>query len=231
MEDALRGLHCFVFGDQLASHVNENVTKSAMESGVFCRATARFLQVLDSFIFATLKNALTAEMSKVLACVAYSSFSEQALLFAAMYSAERVAFTKRVILASWRESGMYPFDEAEIRKLMDQNLHAHDTGQPVSGTHFNHMITVATEKCREIVKKGKEDARRAASSVRVRRSRVSRNMPYNPVDLVQRHEQLVQEKESELQAAIGKKREREEDAATRAEEKKKNTCSARCQRV
>ena len=35
------GLHCFVFGDQLASHVNENVTKSAMESGVFCRATAR----------------------------------------------------------------------------------------------------------------------------------------------------------------------------------------------
>ena len=140
------GLHCFVFGDQLASHVNENVTKSAMESGVFCRATARFLQVLDSFIFATLKNALTAEMSKVLACVAYSSFSEQALLFAAMYSAERVAFTKRVILASWRETGMYPVGEAKIRKLMDQNLHAHDTGQPVSDTHFDHMIAVAYGK-------------------------------------------------------------------------------------
>ena len=60
---------------------------------------------------------------------------------------------------------------------------------------------------------------------------VSRNMLYNPVDLVQRHEQLVQEKESELQAAIGKKRQREEDAATRAEERKKNTCSARCKRV
>ena len=85
-------------------------------------------------------------MSKVLACVAYSSFSEQALLFAAMYSAERVAFTKRVILASWRETGMYPVGEAKIRKLMDQNLHAHDTGQPVSDTHFDHMIAVAYGK-------------------------------------------------------------------------------------
>ena len=62
VEDALRGLHCFVFGDQLASHVNENVTKSAMESGVFLWVLpsncSHFLQVLDSFIFATLKNAL-----------------------------------------------------------------------------------------------------------------------------------------------------------------------------
>ena len=99
-------------------------------------------------------------MSKVLACVAYSSFSEQALLFAAMYSTERVAFTKRVILASWRETGMYPVGEAKIRKLMDQNLHAHDTGQPVSDTHFDHMITVATEKCREIVKKGHSERSR-----------------------------------------------------------------------
>ena len=74
------------------------------------------------------------------------SFSEQALLFAAMYSAERVAFTKRVILASWRETGMYPVGEAKIRKLMDQNLHAHDTGQPVSDTHFDHMIAVAYGK-------------------------------------------------------------------------------------
>ena len=119
------GLDVFVFGDQLGTHVQYDLTKSALAMGVHMwplpSNTSHFLQTLDHLVFATFKKMIAKETYAAVVCATFSGQDLDKILFGIVLDIELSAFTPRIIRAAFRNTGLHPWNPAMIVKLAQEN--------------------------------------------------------------------------------------------------------------
>tara|TARA_R110002050_G_scaffold299808_1_gene466474 strand:- start:183 stop:1904 length:1722 start_codon:yes stop_codon:yes gene_type:complete len=122
------GLHCFVFGDNLASHKSTDILASGLRDGFhhifFPPGTTHWSQPLDNLLFGRLKSDLRLQVEhfKTLSFFTKSGVLRFSFILYLMERAN-IVFTKEVVQASFRTCGVFPFD-AEIIKKLAEGHHA-----------------------------------------------------------------------------------------------------------
>ena len=115
------GLQVWVFGDQLGSHKQLDLTKFALDMKVelwlFPANTSHYLQPLDGPPFARFKQNLHNSVYKAKIMSVLSPAPERQLFYAIAYQAETLAFTPAVIHAGFETTGICPWEPERIRFL------------------------------------------------------------------------------------------------------------------
>ena len=117
---------CWLFGDQLAAHKSAETVKACMDERVMCwllpANTLHFLQPLDDKIFARFKQVLKSNGKLVGKGSTAAELTATSALYHAAYEAERIAFTDKVIICAFENTGLYPFNLQRIMSLTMDNL-------------------------------------------------------------------------------------------------------------
>lgn len=120
------GKECIVIGDQLGAHRQVEVVRMATKHNVHCwwlvANTSHFLQVLDDKCFARVKTVMPVlSEEKVIEALLSGEATRDCLLEAA-YEAERRAFTRETIMASFKSVGLCPWSRERVVELARVNL-------------------------------------------------------------------------------------------------------------
>lgn len=125
-EQSNPGLHCYVFGDQFGAHLDLETIQNCLKRFVFLWSlpsnTSHFLQPLDNLCFAVLKKKFKSKIEEVNLKVFLNPTIKNQELFAAMYEAEKESFSRSIIISSFKNTGLYPFDPNLIKKLTQENI-------------------------------------------------------------------------------------------------------------
>lgn len=118
------GLHCFLFGDELACHYNPGIMKMALLHGVhswmFPPCCSHFLQPLDDVCFAAFKRAISTMINKVQFRALLEGIAIHDELYKAVYQCEREVFTPRLIKRAFKNTGIFPYQPERIMELARQ---------------------------------------------------------------------------------------------------------------
>ena len=95
---------------------NENVFLWSLPAN-----TSHFLQPLDNLCFAQLKNKFKSKLHEVNLKSYFTNSDIKKELFAAMYEAENESMIPKIIISSFKNTGLYPFNEDTIRNLTKEN--------------------------------------------------------------------------------------------------------------
>ena len=112
------GLHCFMICDNLRTHRNNEIFRKAFLNGIhmfyIMPGSSHWMQVHDQLPFATLKKSMAAQKNSVLPIDTLPRDQRRKLFMAMFYQAERKALAKHVLLKSFADVGLKPFDPAKI---------------------------------------------------------------------------------------------------------------------
>lgn len=120
------GLACVVLCDNLEVHKCEEVVKVCHNSLVqlyyLPPNTTHFLQPLDDVLFAVYKDQLSLLADKIKENLGPTRHASLDILSAIHPYAVAKAFTKERIVESFKNTGIFPFNEQRIRDLARQNI-------------------------------------------------------------------------------------------------------------
>ena len=207
--------HCWLFGDQLASHKNVDMVRKALEDNVMCwffpANTLHFLQPLDATAFARFKQEINMECIVALIKPNMTSQEHQMLMYNIAYNAETKAFTKRVIMRSFNETGVFPWQPDIILQLAKQNAALATTKvgtKDIQAMRRSVEAKLQPKKKEKTVKRGK--------------ARVLANCVYTPFELIAHADQQAEEY---CQGQQKKRKAAEDKTAEKAAKKAAHTCS------
>lgn len=120
------GVHCRVWMDNLASHLNTDVVIKAHLAGIHCwflpKNTTHFTQPLDNLVFAAFKRVLESLVARRRLANAIWNLEECQHLMADVWEAEKEALTPRVIRKAFQKTGLVPFNREKILETAKSNL-------------------------------------------------------------------------------------------------------------
>lgn len=219
------GLHCYVLGDQLAAHRDLEIVKMCFEKQVFLWSlpanTSHFLQPLDNACFAELKKGFRSKLERINLLGILMKVDVKKEIFTTMYEAEERAFQPNIIRASFRNVGLFPFDEERMRELTNENSGklkvSKDDLVNESANMFSSFLNDLVEESNE------EKVHQNSDHVEFLNS---------PQKLIVAREKEKQLKEEKKKAKIGRKRKREQEAREKLERRIRNNCLVKeCTRV
>ena len=113
------GLHCLI-GDNLASHRDLKILQKALDHGIYLtflvEGTTHWSQPLDNLLFARLKQEI-GQLARHLAF--HQVFTQEELFSLVAITLESAcrAFSKKVIVKAFQETGLWPLNKAKIEEL------------------------------------------------------------------------------------------------------------------
>ena len=186
------GLHVYVFGDQLWSHINVSLIKYGIQNGVylwfFVSNASHFMQPLDSTPNVEFKKNVGSYCGDAVFENLVANADLRSALFAAVYKAERDSYTRAVIKDGFLKTGIFPWDADKIRENARENIQG-KIDSKVDAEHRN-----ATEAMTTVLRMYLDKAKETNSSVRSRTSWVGKNGLFDPQQLLEYAEQQEQEK-------------------------------------
>eukprot|EP01027_Heterolobosea_sp_BB2_P019690 GEZU01027707.1.p1 GENE.GEZU01027707.1~~GEZU01027707.1.p1 ORF type:complete len:186 (+),score=22.02 GEZU01027707.1:607-1164(+) len=103
------GLHCYLFVDQLGSHIDSELSAYAFARDVhlwfLARYSSHFLQVADSYPFAQLKKQAYVRCAQAISDAIFEPEHNFEAVWNAIYTAERDAFNTTTVRAAFKDTG------------------------------------------------------------------------------------------------------------------------------
>lgn len=234
------GLNCRIYMDNLSSHCCPIAVGQAFHKGVHCwflpKNTSHFLQPLDNLCFAQMRrilNRLVAEERLKSAIWAVDGHSFMQLVF----TAEQEAMSRRVVLKSFEQTAIMPFNKKVMLEHTIKNQHMLQIHVPQSSTATSSSIM---ERMLDVTKAFIQQNRPASPSP-VRKLLLPTDAVFSAFDIVKKQQQQRMEEHAKEQSKIeaakaraeelqqrneareAKKRKREEDKKALETRKKQKT--------
>ena len=122
------GLHCFLICDNLSIHKNECIVKDARSRGIhminIMPGTSRWFQVHDQLPFGILKKMMAELKNQTMPLSSLEPKDRMVVRFGHFYEAEKLAFEPRVVVKSYADVGVWPWDPQKIRKACEKHCPA-----------------------------------------------------------------------------------------------------------
>lgn len=116
--DTHPGLECFLISDNLSIHRNEMIVKEARRNGIhmlnIMPGSSHWFQVHDQLPFATLKKQLMIENNKSFGSFLVPREVSRTILMCNFYKAEAYALRPEVVVKSFDDVGLWPFNPEKI---------------------------------------------------------------------------------------------------------------------
>jgi hypothetical protein len=135
--------------------------------------TSHFLQPLDDTVFANFKRILTSLVEKVRLQQDATPLQLKMSLYQCAYSAEREAFTPRVIQRAFLTTGIFPFNPERILNLLALN-----SANGAKQTRSEH-ISIMVKSVKHMFKGNEKN-----ELIQQRKIRVSNNQLFSPFELI-----------------------------------------------
>jgi len=207
---------CYVFGDQLGAHKSVSMVRDALRKRVMCwllpANASHFIQPLDDAVFARFKQILGRAGGKLRLRQDATTNEIVMAMFQAAFEAEKEAFTDRIIIRSFANTGIFPFSPARILHLADLN-----SGKMATETRAEH-VQVMINSVSHLFCKDKKKTAMKQGKVRVQASTL-----FSPFELLAAHELEETEKANKAKAKADAK---EKEARERAAKRLARTCLA-----
>jgi hypothetical protein len=200
------GLHCYVFSDQLASHFNMEIVKSALLKNVFLwmlpRNTSHFLQPLDDVCFARFKQVIHKRLRQVefRGLLSHVDYTDE--FYHVLYEIEQSVLTPRVIQRSFINCGLFPFSSERMISLAERNIGIYTSKDP----------TLAEEASRAMVRVLTVNTDHPAVVMKRKRGVSEINQLFSPHAKVLLHDTQIAEH-------VAKKRKKDEDKKQKERDK------------
>ena len=115
----------WIFGDQLASHKNDAALRLTEEENAmlwwFPVKASHIVQPLDDVVFATFKNLLASKFRKSKFENTFLEGNGRKALFHDIYEAEQQTFVKKIIVKSFNNCGLVPWNPTIIMDNVKRN--------------------------------------------------------------------------------------------------------------
>lgn len=144
------GLECFLISDNLSIHRNPTVVMEAKRNGIhmlnIMPGSSHWFQVHDQLPFAVLKKELMVENNKCFGSFFLPRQVSRTLLMCNFYKAESCALKPEVLIKSFADVGLWPFDP---ERIMD-NCRKFCSVQPEpSDSDDLNKLAIAIKECIE----------------------------------------------------------------------------------
>ena len=114
------GLDCYLICDNLSIHRNEDIVATMKSKGIhfiyIMPGSSHWFQVHDHLPFAQLKKTFMNERNMSFASFLLPRDCLRALFMAYYYDAEKVALDKEIVMQSFSDVGLWPFDPTKIEE-------------------------------------------------------------------------------------------------------------------
>ena len=208
--------------DGLGAHMQANIMMKCLDHGVhtiyFPSNCSHFIQPLDDNVFTNFKKILAKECNNMVSESSFGLNKLKDILVEAAPIAEEKAFTEKVIKSSFFNTGIYPFDEAKIKRNAKMCVNPEEVIDDIE----DDSVEVRARKMATMIIQQSRTPKKA-EKVRVR---VEKNAIYTDRQLIDKHNELLQ-KEAEKkrkgeEKALGKRlRDEEKDKNKKAREENK----------
>ena len=136
------GLDVLIFSDQLGAHRDPDLIRTNVKRKVWLfslpRNCSHWIQPLDDVVFALFKKFLKTAMDEIQTDAAHVGLPASNALMYASYSIEKKCFTKQVIIQSFLNCGLVPWNSRKIIELANKNQ-----GEGLEATDLQCMCVTA----------------------------------------------------------------------------------------
>lgn len=144
----------FLFGDQLAAHMQLKTINYASKRNVFMwyfpPHCTHILQPLDSLVFANLKKTIVELSGQAIDDMIFTSPVKKDVFFSVIYKAMDQVFTRKVIKGSFQRTGIFPYSRSTILGNGENNVGSFGCEEKEAR---NHCISMCTEYIRNKIER------------------------------------------------------------------------------